>query len=161
MSNNNVDQNWFKLPEGQSFPHERYVVKSHIVVGTCKSKLKKNYLVNKFDAEWGKDNVMHIVAKDLLVTIQAITLESHRLQRKQVFHIIIDARENRYNLNQLYYGIRHELKKHAEMVGGNAGGLVFISIIVQDFSALDIRLRRAIRLITINKKKGMELKYRE
>jgi len=145
----------FNLPENQKFPHKHYEVKPFATVGCIasgKSTYSTQFIGNEILERWGRDNVDCYYASDLWATLTAVMNSD-----KQIFYLCLDdsipmfdSRRSMGNVGvtQFFYEIRHELKKHALMCGGNAGGLVFICLIAQDLGAIDLRLRTSLGFTT-------------
>ena len=142
----------FSLPSNQKFPEDHYEVKTFAIagpIGCGKSTLAREYYGNRIKQIWGND-VDCYLARDLWATIDAV-----KNSKKLVHYLIIDdsvpmfdsrrsMTSDSVDMTQMFYEIRHELKKHATQQGGNAGGLVIIALITQDFMAIDKRLRQAL-----------------
>ena len=142
----------FSLPSNQKFPEDHYEVKTFAIagpIGCGKSTLAREYYGNRIKEIWGND-VDCYLAHDLWATIDAV-----KNSKKLVHYLIIDdsvpmfdsrrsMSSDSVDMTQMFYEIRHELKKHAKQHDGNAGGLVIIALITQEFMAIDKRLRQAL-----------------
>lgn len=142
----------FSLPSNQKFPEDHYEVKTFAIagpIGCGKSTFAREYYGNRIKQIWG-NNVDFYLARDLWATIDAV-----KNSKKLVHYLIIDdsipmfdsrrsMSSDSVNMTQMFYEIRHELKKHSKQQGGNAGGLVIIALITQEFMAIDKRLRQAL-----------------
>lgn len=89
-------------------------------------------------------------AKDLYATVNTVIND-----RRLVKYVILDdssylfdsrrsGSNNNVDVTQFYWEIRHELEEHAIKSNGNAGGLIIICLIIQDFRTLDLRIRNAL-----------------
>ncbi len=142
----------FSLPSRQKFPTDHYEVKTFSIVGPIgcgKSTLAIEYYGNRIREIWGNEADFYL-AKDLWATIEAV-----KSSKRLVHYLIIDdsipmfdsrrsMSSSNVDMTQMFYEIRHELKKHAKLNQGNAGGLVIICLITQDFMAIDRRIRKAL-----------------
>lgn len=81
------------------------------------------------------------------------TLEAIKISDKKVHFVLIDdsgplfdCRDPMGNITvtQLYWKIRHELKRYAKQSGRCVGGLVILAIVIQDYMGLDKRIRDAL-----------------
>jgi len=139
----------FNIPEGQSLPPDHYEFKPFSVVGdfaSGKTRITKEYLADRAYQLWKDTGIDFFDAKDMYGLIEGVAKSKNpvhfALLDDQVFYM--DSRNPMGNkfITQIYYTIRHKLQEKAKKSGGNLGGLVICAILVQDFNALDRRLRK-------------------
>lgn len=128
-------------------PKDHFEFKGFLVVGdkrSGKTVLTTKELALKAWELWGK-NIDFYIADDLYGLIDAVSSSS-----KPVHFVILDdqiayldSRNPMGNrkITEVYFTIAHELKNRAELKGGNVGGLVICAVLVQNYGAIDLRLR--------------------
>ncbi len=93
---------------------------------------------------WG-DNIDFFQAEDIYALIDAVATS-----QKPVHFIILDDQVSKLDsrnpmgnrtITELYFEIAHELKRRSEAMDGNLGGLVIVAILIQNYGAIDLRLR--------------------
>lgn len=137
----------FNIPIGQELPDDHYECKGFLVVGdkrSGKTLLTTKELALKAWEIWGQ-NIDFIIAEDVYALIDAVASSKcavhYVVLDDQAFYL--DARNPMGNrrITQVYFTIAHELQKRAKLMKGNQGGLVICPILVQNYSAIDLRLR--------------------
>lgn len=95
-----------------------------------------------------QDDIDFFNAEDMWGTLEAI-----KISDKKVHFVLIDdsgplfdCRNPMGNMTatEMYWEIRHELKRYAKQSGRSVGGLVILAIVIQDYMGLDKRIRDAL-----------------
>lgn len=137
----------FNVPKNQTIPANHFEFKGYLCCGdkrSGKSWLNFLYLSYKAWEVWG-DSIDFFQAEDIYALIDSVSTSE-----KPVHFIILDDQVSRLDsrnpmgnrtITELYFEIAHELKRRSEAMGGNLGGLVIVAILVQNYGAIDLRLR--------------------
>ena len=137
----------FNVPKNQIIPVNHFEFKGYLCCGDkrCgKTWLNFLYLAYKAWDVWG-DSIDFFQAEDIYALIDAVATS-----QKPVHFIILDDQVSKLDsrnpmgnrtITELYFEIAHELKRRSEAMGGNLGGLVIVAILVQNYGAIDLRLR--------------------
>ncbi|MHA1488550.1 MAG: hypothetical protein ACTSRI_02710 [Promethearchaeota archaeon] len=140
----------FGFPKNQDLPTDHFEFKMVQIVGAIasgKTTLADRYYAYRIWQQW-QDAVDYFKIEDFYASIDAI-----KKSKKPVHYVImddtvskLDSRQPMKNIDvtELYFEIRHELRKHAQKSGGLLGGLVILAMITQDYMAIDKRLRNSV-----------------